>query len=231
MQQPFPPRIPSPISLAIVSMLLLPGCSCSPPKPDMTAYGTVETNDDRPFTLTGPKQTLKISHGAMRITPAYGFALFRADSCPNSLIIETRGQTMEIPLNRGTLSNDQINIFGAAHGLSANIRGSSHLVSMGQPHDRSTSESCTTSGYCSKQVTKEECHDGKCEKKTVSESGYHSDCPGTRPVTIHLDWVKTSYRIDFVNPMNTSQRFATFDGLTGEWEHETGKDTGSCSAS
>jgi hypothetical protein len=218
-------------TLAVSPLLvLLYGCSCNPPTPDLPAWGTVKTDDDRLFTLTGPKQTITIGPGFMKVIPAFGRYAFGPEVCSSALTIESRGHQLEIPLHAGALTGGKINIFGAAHGLSANLVGFESIVSQNRMHERSTSESCTTSGYCSKEVTKEECHDGKCEKKTVSESGYHSDCPGSRPVTIHLDWVKTRYQIAFVDPMNTKRTFGTFDGLTSEWEIETGRTTGTCTA-
>ena len=213
-------------SLAIVcTVTLLSGCACDPTQGAWHPDGRIETPNGKPFTLSTKDKKLLIAPGSLTVTPV-------ENDCAPRLDIGNGNDKISLPLHTGEMTRHSgISIMGVTHnGLSANIVGNWNDIAQGRPHESYTTESCTTYGYCAKRETEKECHEGKCKRETHVRHGHYSDCPGARPVTIRYDYFKRSYRLDFLNPQNTREKFGTYEGITGPFEQVVDRLTGACMA-
>lgn len=171
--------------------------------------GTVTTKDRKPLLLSSPGQTLLIEPGTLSILIKRS-GLFE----PLHLVILTGRGELDLELHRGEVRDTEIRIQGVTHGLSANIIGNGTEVVL-RSFDRESITSCTTFGYCGKSVEVRECGDDKkCRTRYEWQYGYHADCPGHQPETLHMQDYKIDYAIAFLNPMNTRDELARFKGET-----------------
>lgn len=204
----------------LATVALSPGCATSE---RWRTAGAVTTKDRQPFFLTSANQKLLIAPGTLTITPVED-GLFNSPQ----LVIENGKDRMVIELHQGELTRNEIRIVGVTHGLSANILGTWQDTRRGL-HEGSTTESCSTSGYCAKEKEEKKCDDkGNCRKEKYWEHGHYSDCPGSRYVTIHYEDFTRAYRIAFLNPHNTRDELANYQGETGLLSREMGRDSGPC---
>jgi hypothetical protein len=203
MSTPLTPRPTVWISFALLAMVALsPGCATSE---RWRTAGAIATKDSQPFVLSSANQKLLIAPGTLTVTPVED-GLFNSPQ----LVIENGKDKMVIELHQGELTRDGIRIVGVTHGLSANIRGTWQDTRQGL-HDGSTTESCSTSGYCAKEKEEKKCDDkGNCRKEKRWEHGQYSDCPGSRYVSIHYEDFTRAYRIAFLNPQNTTDELANY---------------------
>ncbi|WP_295393178.1 hypothetical protein [uncultured Thiodictyon sp.] len=224
MPTPFVMRSTALSSLALLcSVTLLSGCACDPTQGAWHPSGRVQTKGGKPFYLSTKTQKLLIAPGRLVITPV-------DNNCAPRLEIGNGTDQIALQLHAGELTRNEIRIVGVTHGLSANIVGNWTDIPQGRPHESYTTESCTTYGYCSKQETEKECHDGKCKTETHTRHRHYPDCPGSRPVTIRYDYFKRAYRLAFLNPQNTREKFGTYEGVTEPFEAEIERLTGACMA-
>ncbi|WP_295437938.1 hypothetical protein [uncultured Thiodictyon sp.] len=219
-----PPLVPQTALLQgfvlLCMVAVLPGCATSE---HWRSAGEITTKDRQPFYLSSANQKLLIAPGTLTITPVED-GLFNSPK----LVIENAKGKLVIDLHQGELTPAGIRIVGVTHGLSANILGTWQDLHQGL-HDGFTTESCSTYGYCAKEKEEKICDDkGNCRKEKFWEHGHYSDCPGSRAVSIHYEDYTRAYRIAFLNPRNTTEELANYQGVTGMLSREIGRDAGPC---
>lgn len=196
---------------------LLQGCATQ-----TTFRGPVETADRRPFYLSGPKQKLLIEPGSMKL-----LATQKSLFSPARIEIEVPAGNMGIELHRGELMDNRLSIMGVTHGLSANIVGDMDEIDHAE-RTFTTRESCTYSGNCTKSVKVEKCSGGKCRKVFEDREGHYSDCPGSRSVDVREQTYRIAWAVSFLNPMNTTEAFAKYEGLSDAQSRELSRSYGTC---
>ena len=211
------PRTGGAVVLALAA--LLPACA---PSEHLRTQGEFATRTGGPFTLTQGTRKLVLTPGHLTITPIEETAFH-----PPQLILQSGTDRLVIDLHRGELTRDGLNIIGVTHGLSANLQGTwrDHPIAQRYAY---TTESCSTYGWCAKERTEKVCDDRNCRNEKRTEWGQWSDCPGTREVRIDYQDYEREYRIRFINPMNTRDEPARYQGVTGVLTRETGRSGGPC---
>jgi hypothetical protein len=130
--------------------------------------------------------------------------------------------TLRIKLHSGELTEKGLQIFGAGHGLSANIIGNwkDQLV---RTEEYTTSVTCTRK--CTRDVEHETCDKGTCKKERFTET---YDCgSGSRTQEIRDDHWLRHYEIGFMNPQKSTDTLAQFKA-TAPYSNKTILYTGEC---
>ncbi|WP_295585658.1 hypothetical protein [uncultured Lamprocystis sp.] len=231
-------RAPSFLTRLLAPMLpgviaLLQGCATTWGVP-----GIITTTDERPFYLSSAGQGLLIEPGRMKFTVVQGHLPFAS----SRLEIETGRGKLVIKLPKDALTNNTVQIFGATHGLSADIAGTWTDHPEGQ-YQGSTTQSCTYSGYCTQNVEVRRCfgetftsedrafhkaqQHAECKATYEARYGYFSNCSGQQHFRTTMERYRRTYRVEFLDPRQKSKPLGHFEGTVGGLVRELGREAAS----
>ena len=199
----------------------------------LTVKGTVATPENRSFSLSSKGQDFIVTPGNMSIElmeHVHNFIVF-AYPCSSLLQIwNDQGKVVtEYPpewklrllyFYMGKLTGNQLSIPGVKQGLSCdlNIFWEDQSESI---YDIQGVQSCQYLSWCWVTSTETVCdNDGKnCRDKKVSK---RDSCweTGSEDVIITKEKYKRAYAMDFVNPVNGTESYGHFSGLSDILERE-----------
>jgi len=229
-------RLRAPILPGVIA--LLQGCATTWGVP-----GAITTTDERPFYLSSAGKGLLIEPGRMKLTIVEGQLPFAS----SRLEIETGRGKLVIKLPKGALAHNTLQIFGATHGLSADIAGTWTDLPEGQ-YQGSTTQSCTYSGYCTQNVEVRKCfgetfssedkafrkaqQHPECKAAYEARYGYFSNCNGQQHFRMTMERYRRTYSVEFLDPRQQSKRLGRFEGTVGGLVRELSREaTGDCQGS
>jgi hypothetical protein len=229
-------RLRAPILPGVIA--LLQGCATTWGVP-----GAITTTDERPFYLSSAGKGLLIEPGRMKLTIVEGQLPFAS----SRLEIETGRGKLVIKLPKGALAHNTLQIFGATHGLSADIAGTWTDHPEGQ-YQGSTTQSCTYSGYCTQNIEVRRCfgetftsedkafrkaqQHPECKAAYEARYGYFSNCNGQQHFRMTMERYRRTYSVEFLDPRQQSKRLGRFEGTVGGLVRELSREaTGDCQGS